>query len=171
MFTSGKSEKIDWEVEDNISDIDEADINWLQIAELYAGAPLVRRPSVDWKRAFAASSEIAFVRLASQFGRAGRVIGAARAISDGQFYATILDVGVDAGFQRQGIGRALVSNLLERLKVERVYLTSAAGKQGFYHRLGFLKLNNAFGYYAPGPRAEAMELGLISPPNCAGNDI
>lgn len=104
-----------WVVSDNI-----VGINWRNIADLYAAAPLIRRPPQDWKNAFTASSQFAFVR------SSGKVIGAARAISDGLFYAAILDVGVDHAYQGRGVGRALMSNLLARLKVERVYLTSAA---------------------------------------------
>ena len=43
----------------------------------------------------------------------GKLIGFARAISDGQFRAYIEDVVIHTSFQKSGIGMILVSKLLE----------------------------------------------------------
>jgi ribosomal protein S18 acetylase RimI-like enzyme len=68
-----------------------------------------------------------------------RLIGFARAISDGVYRATIWDVMVHPEYQGQGIGRKLVETLLSHpqvSRVERVYLTTTH-KQRFYERIGF----------------------------------
>jgi N-acetylglutamate synthase-like GNAT family acetyltransferase len=68
-----------------------------------------------------------------------RLIGFARAISDGVYRATILDVMVHPDYQGQGIGRKLVETLLSHPnmnRVERVYLTTT-NQQRFYERIGF----------------------------------
>jgi ribosomal protein S18 acetylase RimI-like enzyme len=68
-----------------------------------------------------------------------RLIGFARATSDGVYRATIWDVMVHPDYQGQGIGRKLVETLLSHPKmnrVERVYLTTT-NQQRFYERIGF----------------------------------
>jgi N-acetylglutamate synthase-like GNAT family acetyltransferase len=68
-----------------------------------------------------------------------RIIGCARATSDGVFRATIWDVVIHPEYQGMGLGRKLVETVLThpRLnRVERVYLTTTY-QQSFYKRIGF----------------------------------
>ncbi len=68
-----------------------------------------------------------------------RLIGFARANSDGIYRAAIWDVVVDSDYQGAGLGRKLVQTVLSHplvSKVERVYLTTTH-KQSFYERIGF----------------------------------
>jgi len=68
-----------------------------------------------------------------------RMIGFARATSDGIYRATIWDVVVHPDYQGAGIGRKLVETVLSHPKlsrVERVYLTTTY-QQRFYERIGF----------------------------------
>ncbi|MEM8604232.1 MAG: GNAT family N-acetyltransferase [Cyanobacteria bacterium P01_H01_bin.121] len=68
-----------------------------------------------------------------------RVIGFARATSDGVYRATIWDVIVHPDYQGAGIGRKLVQTILSHPvvnKAERVYLMTT-NKQQFYERIGF----------------------------------
>jgi ribosomal protein S18 acetylase RimI-like enzyme len=68
-----------------------------------------------------------------------RMIGFARATSDGIYRATIWDVIIHPDYQGAGLGRKLVETLLShpRLsRVERVYLLTTY-QQGFYARIGF----------------------------------
>ena len=72
-----------------------------------------------------------------------RLIGFARATSDGVYRAGIWDVIVDPDYQGVGLGRKLVQTVLSHplvSKVERVYLTTTH-QQSFYERIGF-KQNN-----------------------------
>jgi N-acetylglutamate synthase and related acetyltransferases len=69
-----------------------------------------------------------------------RLIGHARAISDGVFRATIWDVVIHPDYQGRGLGRKLVQTVLAHPKlarVERVYLTTT-NQQEFYARIGFV---------------------------------
>ncbi|AGY56904.1 GNAT family N-acetyltransferase [Gloeobacter kilaueensis] len=69
----------------------------------------------------------------------GKLVGFARATSDGVFRATIWDVVVHPQHQAFGIGRQLLQILLEQpqlKEVERVYLMTTF-QQGFYEKLGF----------------------------------
>lgn len=68
-----------------------------------------------------------------------RLIGFARATSDGIYRAAIWDVVVDPDYQGAGLGRKLVQTVLSHplvSRVERVYLTTTH-KQSFYERIGF----------------------------------
>lgn len=70
-----------------------------------------------------------------------RLIGFARATSDGLLRATIWDVVVDADYRGKGIGRKLVETLIAHPhmnRVERTYLMTTH-QQRFYERIGFEK--------------------------------
>lgn len=79
----------------------------------------------------------------------GRLVGTARVLTDGAYYATIWDVIVDPAFQGRGIGRALMRRAVEPFLGRGfafIALFAAEGKEGFYDDLGFR------------PRARAMNL-------------
>jgi ribosomal protein S18 acetylase RimI-like enzyme len=68
-----------------------------------------------------------------------RLIGFARATSDGMYRATIWDVVVHPDYQGAGLGRKLVQTVLSHpqvCKVERVYLMTTNQRQ-FYEKIGF----------------------------------
>jgi ribosomal protein S18 acetylase RimI-like enzyme len=68
-----------------------------------------------------------------------RLMGFARATSDGIYRATIWDVVVHPDYQGAGIGRKLVETVLSHpqvSRVERVYLMTT-NQQRFYEKIGF----------------------------------
>ncbi len=68
-----------------------------------------------------------------------RLIGFARATSDGIYRASIWDVAIDPEFRGVGLGSKLVETVLSHPRmnrVERVYLMTTH-KQRFYERIGF----------------------------------
>lgn len=68
-----------------------------------------------------------------------RLIGHARATSDGIYRATIWDVIVHPDYQGAGLGRKLVETVIAHPRVnrvERVYLMTT-NQQKFYERVGF----------------------------------
>lgn len=130
-------------------------VDWDVLADIYARAPLAVRSAAEIKRAFANSYLCCFVWVD------GQLVGAARATSDGVFYATVLDVAVDPGFQGAGIGRKMMHELLRQLPVQKVYLTTVPGKEGFYEKLGFLHQTNAMGLFPLSAREEALEIGVL----------
>jgi len=69
-----------------------------------------------------------------------KLIGFARATSDGIYRATIWDVVIHPDYRGAGLGRKLVETVLShpRLsRVERVYLMTSH-QQSFYERIGFV---------------------------------
>lgn len=70
-----------------------------------------------------------------------RLIGFARATSDGIYRATIWDVVIHPDYRSQGLGSKLVETVLSHPKmnrVERTYLMTTH-RQGFYEKIGFEK--------------------------------
>ncbi|MGE5656460.1 MAG: GNAT family N-acetyltransferase [Actinomycetota bacterium] len=68
-----------------------------------------------------------------------RMIGFARATSDGIYRANIWDVVIHPDYQGAGLGRKLVQTVLSHprmCRVERVYLMTTY-QQSFYERIGF----------------------------------
>lgn len=69
-----------------------------------------------------------------------RLIGTARVLTDGAYYATLWDVIVDPDYQSQGLGKLLMHHAVEPF-LERgfsfIALFAAKDKEGFYEKLGF----------------------------------
>jgi ribosomal protein S18 acetylase RimI-like enzyme len=69
-----------------------------------------------------------------------RLVGMCRAYWDGGLTATIVSVIVHPDYQSGGIGKQMMSLIMEGLRalgVYRVTLSAAKGKEPFYERLGF----------------------------------
>ncbi len=76
----------------------------------------------------------------------GRTVAMARLVGDG-IYSVLVDVVIQPEHQGKGIGRHMVSLLLDRLQTElpaggrgSVQLIAEPGKEPFYERLGFRRL-------------------------------
>lgn len=102
-----------------------------ELEELFAAAKLGGRVGEKIRRAFVNSP---LVCLAYE---GARLIGASRAITDGEYHGLIYDVAVYPEYQGQGIGRRMMEELLERLPVWRVMLGADEAVQGFYRTFGF----------------------------------
>jgi GNAT superfamily N-acetyltransferase len=81
--------------------------------------------------------------------RGGRLVGLARALSDGATICYLQDVLVHPAEQRRGIGRALVGAVLDRYRAvrQKVLLTDDdPGQRAFYESLGYTEIRD----YGPG---------------------
>jgi len=106
-------------------------ISTRELEELFRATNLGGRVGEKIRRAFVNSWVVCFA------WDGASLIGASRALTDGEYHAVIYDVAVHPDYQAQGIGRRLMEQLLERLSVWRVMLVADAEVQGFYRRLGF----------------------------------
>ncbi|SFZ70574.1 GNAT family N-acetyltransferase [Chitinimonas taiwanensis] len=106
-------------------------VDWTELEALFAQAGLAGRQGDKLRRAFLASTAVCYV-----FEK-DRLIGVARAISDGEYHAVIYDVAVHPDYQSQGLGREIMGRLQAKLPVWRVMLVADVEVQGFYQRLGF----------------------------------
>jgi ribosomal protein S18 acetylase RimI-like enzyme len=69
-----------------------------------------------------------------------RLVGTARVITDGVYYATLWDVIVDPAYQGQGIGTRLTEAAFAPFRgrgFSYLALFAAEGKTAFYEKLGF----------------------------------
>lgn len=113
-------------------------IDWQELRELIRRAPLGEREVELTKQVFTGSYLCAFAYLD------GRLVGAARAISDGVVSSAIYDVVVDPDYQGRGIGTRVMQFMLDGLPKSSVMLVSVARYQPFYKQLGFKKLTTAY---------------------------
>lgn len=77
--------------------------------------------------------------------RAGRLIGLARAVSDGATICYLQDVLVRPDEQRSGVGRSLVQAVLDRYRTvrQKVLLTDdEPGQRAFYESLGYTEISD-----------------------------
>ena len=117
---------------------DPAGVDWPAFCTLFERVGFGTRQPAVAQSIFTGSYACCFAWAGNQ------LIGAARAISDGVVSSAIYDVVVDPAYQGQGVGRALLHNLLGRLPKRSVMLVSTHGSEGFYQRLGFKKLRTAY---------------------------
>lgn len=122
-----------WRITENIAGVD-----WLELSSIMQRTGMGEREAADIEAVFTGSYACCFAWQQQQ------LIGGARAISDGHRSSTIYDVFVDQPFQRQGVGRALMANLLARLPKRSVMLVSTHGNEDFYQKLGFRRLRTAY---------------------------
>ncbi len=129
--------------------VDPDGVDWKRLADVYERAPLGRRDPDQLRRAFEASFAVCIAY------SNGEPVAAGRAISDGEYYSNIYDVVVLPQFQGQGVGRLIMESLLERVEGLFVLLTTTAGKEPFYARLGFRHHRTAMAIYPPGQESKA----------------
>ena len=67
-----------------------------------------------------------------------KLVGFARAISDGTYRSLIEDIIVDADYRGRGIGAKIIRMLADRLSnVKHIYLFTGKHMEPYYNRFGF----------------------------------
>lgn len=111
-------------------------IDWDELARLYRLAPLGDKSPAMLRMVFGNSRYKFFV-----FDDARRLVAAGRALADGADCSYICDVAVLPEHQGSGLGREMVSRLVQASRGHRkIILYSVPGKEGFYRKLGFRRL-------------------------------
>jgi GNAT superfamily N-acetyltransferase len=106
-----------------------------QLTRLRAAAGwTVRDPVVDRAKL---EGQIAGARWVVSAWDGPRMVGFARAISDGVTNAYVSTVVVDGDYRKRGIGRELIVRLVSHSEAIRWVLHSRPEVAGFYARLGF----------------------------------
>ena len=106
-------------------------IDWSALVELFKLTNLGGREGDKIRRAYEKSDVVCFAMDGS------KLVGAARALSDFEYHATIYDVVVHPDYQGRAVGTRIMNELLSALPVWRILLVADAGVRAFYQRLGF----------------------------------
>jgi ribosomal protein S18 acetylase RimI-like enzyme len=129
-------------------------MDWEDLSRLYQAAPLGHKEPSDLIIAFSNSMFKCFVY------DAGKLIAAGRALADGTDCSYICDVAVHPNHQGLGLGREVVSKLVNLSKNhKKIILYAAPGKEPFYRKLGFRRMKTAMAIFKN--QAQALETGLI----------
>jgi ribosomal protein S18 acetylase RimI-like enzyme len=131
------------------------DVDWNELSNLYKIAPLGDKKPQDLKMVFTNSRYKCFVY------DENKIVGVGRALADGVDASYICDVAIHPEYQGQGIGKAIVSKLVEFSKgYNKIILYNNIGKEPFYAKLGFAKMNTAMAIFKN--QEQALEWGLVS---------
>lgn len=129
-------------------------LDWDELSRLYQAAPLGNKQPDGLKLVFGNSM------FKSLVFDAGRLVGAGRAMADGLDCSYICDVAVHPSHQGIGLGKQIVSRLMELSRRHRkIILYAVAGKEPFYEKLGFRRMKTAMAIFENQP--QAVERGLI----------
>ena len=73
-----------------------------------------------------------------------QLVGLVRVLSDGVLHSYLCDLAVEPDVQRLGLGRALIDGVLQRLEGTELVARDSDLSVGFYERLGFQRVDNAW---------------------------
>jgi ribosomal protein S18 acetylase RimI-like enzyme len=130
-------------------------IDWQELEALYQAAPLGRKKASELEVVFTNSRYRCFVR------DEGRLVAVGRALADGADCSYICDVAVMPSHQGTGVGKAVVQELVKLSQGhKKIILYSVPGKEGFYKKLGFLRMLTAMAIFQD--RDAAIQRGHVS---------
>ena len=134
---------------------DMAGVDLDELSSLYRIAPLGDKPPQALATVFGNSMFKCFVY-------AGDVlVGAGRVLADGLDCAYIADVAVHPDHQGRGLGKAIIQKLVDFSRGhKKIILYANPGTEGFYSRLGFLRMNTAMAIWQD--PARAIQSGVLA---------
>ena len=106
-------------------------VDWTEAAGIFERAPLGTREPERLRRTFEHSDLTCFA------WDGDRLVGLARALSDGVVQSVIYDLCLLPEYQGQHLGTRMLEAMLERLGTDNVVLWAVPGKEAFYARFGF----------------------------------
>jgi ribosomal protein S18 acetylase RimI-like enzyme len=130
-------------------------VDWNELSALYLAAPLGHKAPADLKTVFTNSMFRCLVY------DDGKLVGVGRVLADGVDCAYICDIAVLPSHQGTGLGKDIVSKLVDLSHGHRkIILYAVPGKEGFYRKLGFERMTTAMAIFDD--QARAMENGYIN---------
>ncbi len=129
-------------------------VDWNELETLYRLAPLGTK-SAEHLRTVFSNSRYQFFAYEHE-----KLVAAGRALADGADCSYICDVAVMPSHQGSGLGREMIARLVEASRGhKKIILYSVPGKEGFYRKLGFMRLLTAMAIFEN--RAAAIERGHL----------
>ena len=129
-------------------------VDWEELSARYLAAPMGYKAPADLQVAFSNSMFKCFVY------DSGRLIAAGRALADGRDCSYLCDIAVHPDYQGRGLGKEIVSKLVELSKAHnKIILYAAVGREPFYEKLGFKRMTTAMAIFKD--EAQALKNGTI----------
>ena len=130
------------------------EVDWDELETLYRLAPLGHK-SAEHLRTVLTHSRYTFFAYDG-----GKLVAAGRALADGADCSYVCDVAVMPSHQGRGLGREIVQRLVDASRGHRkIILYSVPGKEGFYRKLGFMRLLTAMARFED--QAAAIQRGHL----------
>ena len=130
-------------------------INWHELSDLSKRAPFDDKLPENLEKAFSNSRFKCFVF------ESGNLVGVGRALADGIDCSYICDVAVLPDYQGLGIGQKIVSKLVDLSQGhKKIILYAFPGKEPFYKKLGFKRMNTAMAIFEN--QVQALNQGLVT---------
>lgn len=125
-------------------------VDWDEMSELYRIAPLGIK-SGDWLKTAYSNS------MFKSFAFDGeKIIAAGRAVADGVDCSYLCDIVVHPSYQGSGLGKELIQRLVDLSRGHRkIILYAVPGREPFYAKFGFRRMNTAMAIFADPQRAAA----------------
>jgi ribosomal protein S18 acetylase RimI-like enzyme len=129
-------------------------VDWNELEDLYRLAPLGNKSASHLQTVFS-NSRFKFFAY-----EADKLVAAGRGLSDGADCSYICDVAVLPSHQGSGLGREMVKRLVEASRGhKKIILYSVPGMEGFYRKLGFMRLLTAMAIFED--QAAAIKSGHL----------
>lgn len=121
---------------------DDSEVDWQDLSIMYKAAPLGNKKPADLKVVFINSKYKCFVY------NEDNIIAAGRALADGRDASYICDVAVHSDYQGLGLGKKIIQYLINESKGhKKIILYANPGKEAFYAKFGFKKMNTAMAIF------------------------
>lgn len=130
-------------------------IDWEELSALYRAAPLGDKKATHLQRVFSNSMFVCLVYEGTT------LVATGRALADGGDCSYICDVAVHPSHQGTGLGKQVVSHLVEASRGhKKIILYAVPGKESFYRKFGFLRMKTAMAIFEN--QEQQLERGYLS---------
>jgi len=127
-------------------------VDWHEVVKILIATGMRYHSPEIHKRAFYMSHPVLFVYSEN------KLVGFGRAISDGEYQAAIYDVAVHPNYQKKGIGKMIVSKIIDLCPNCDFILFASNGSEKFYEKLNFKMSNVGMIFSADNPKPEISSI-------------
>ena len=117
--------------------ITKENINWQEVSDVLRRSGLSDHTAKEQEIIFTNSYAVVFVYDEE------KIVGVARALSDGVCQAAVYNVALDEEYQGYGIGREMITRLMDQLKGQNVILYTHPRTVAMYEKFGFRRNKTA----------------------------
>ena len=112
-------------------------INWQEVSDVLKRSGLSDHTAKEQETIFTNSYAVVFVY------HKEKIVGVGRALSDGICQAAVYNIALDEEFKGYGIGRKLITMILDQVKGQNVILYTHPQTVALYEKMGFRRSKTA----------------------------